>query len=80
VDQALLGQCDRSLATRQVFCPAQWVIPIATLLPPLTMPDYEARISAVPALGKRTERILGELGYSRGTLPCCGKQTWCKLH
>ena len=42
--------------------------PLATLLPPVTMPDYEARISAVPALGKRTERILGELGYSRGDI------------
>ena len=47
---------------------ARRVIPIATLLPPLTMPDYEARISAVPALGKRTELILGELGYSRGDI------------
>jgi hypothetical protein len=42
--------------------------PLATLLPPVTMPDYEARISAVPGLGKRTERILGELGYSRGNI------------
>ena len=38
--------------------------PLATLLPPVTMPDFEARINAVPALGEHTERILGELGYS----------------
>jgi crotonobetainyl-CoA:carnitine CoA-transferase CaiB-like acyl-CoA transferase len=41
---------------------------MATLLPPLAMPDYQARISAVPALGKRTERLLGELGYRRGDI------------
>ena len=37
---------------------------LATLLPPVTMPDFEARIDAVPALGEHTERILSELGYS----------------
>ena len=50
---------------REMDSPAR---PLAMLLPPVTMPDYEARISAVPALGKRTERILGELGYSRGDI------------
>jgi crotonobetainyl-CoA:carnitine CoA-transferase CaiB-like acyl-CoA transferase len=38
--------------------------PLATLLPPVTMPDFEARIGAVPALGEHTDRILSELGYS----------------
>jgi itaconate CoA-transferase len=42
--------------------------PLATLLPPLTMPDFEARIDAVPALGEHTERILGELGYTSGDI------------
>jgi itaconate CoA-transferase len=37
---------------------------LATLLPPVTMPDFEARIDAVPALGEHTERILSEFGYS----------------
>jgi len=37
---------------------------LPTLLPPLIMPDFEARIDAVPALGEHTERILSELGYS----------------
>jgi itaconate CoA-transferase len=37
---------------------------LETLLPPVTMPDFEARIDAVPALGEHTERILSELGYS----------------
>jgi itaconate CoA-transferase len=37
---------------------------LATLLPPLTMPYFEARIDPVPALGEHTERILSELGYS----------------
>jgi len=38
--------------------------PLATLLPPLTMPDFEARIDPVPALGEHTARILSEFGYS----------------
>ncbi len=38
--------------------------PLATLLPPVTMTDFEARIDALPALGEHTERILGELGYT----------------
>jgi itaconate CoA-transferase len=41
---------------------------LATLLPPVTMPDIEARMDAVPALGEHTERILGELGYSSGDI------------
>ena len=38
--------------------------PLATLLPPATMPDFEARLGRVPALGEHTERILKEFGYS----------------
>lgn len=38
--------------------------PLATLLPPMTMPDFEARIDPVPALGEHTGRILSEFGYS----------------
>jgi itaconate CoA-transferase len=38
--------------------------PLPTLLPPLTMPDFEPRIDPVPALGEHTERILNEFGYS----------------
>jgi itaconate CoA-transferase len=41
---------------------------LATLLPPVTMPDVEARMDALPALGDHTERILGELGYSSGDI------------
>jgi itaconate CoA-transferase len=37
---------------------------LATLLPPVTMPDAAPRIDAVPALGEHTELILSELGYS----------------
>lgn len=50
---------------RQMDSPAG---PVATLLPPVTMPDFEARIDAVPALGEHTEDILGELGYSSGDI------------
>lgn len=38
--------------------------PLATLLPPVTMSDCQARLDGVPAVGEHTERILGELGYS----------------
>lgn len=38
------------------------------LLPPMTRPDYEARISAVPALGSHSESIFGELGQSSGDI------------
>ncbi|HEY6380480.1 MAG TPA: CaiB/BaiF CoA-transferase family protein, partial [Pseudolabrys sp.] len=41
---------------------------LATLLPPVTTPDFEARIDAVPALGEHTERILSELGYGSGDI------------
>ena len=41
---------------------------LATLLPTVTMPDFEARIGAVPRLGEHTERILSELGYSGGDI------------
>lgn len=38
--------------------------PLTTLLPPATMPDFEARLDKIPALGEHTEPILAELGYS----------------
>jgi itaconate CoA-transferase len=41
---------------------------LATLLPPVTMPDFEARLARVPALGEHTERILEEFGYSSGDI------------
>jgi len=46
---------------------------LATLLPPVTMPGFEARIDAVPALGEHTERILSELGYSNGDIAALRK-------
>jgi itaconate CoA-transferase len=42
--------------------------PLASLLPPVTMPDFEARLDRVPGLGEHTERILGEFGYSSGEI------------
>ena len=42
--------------------------PLETLLPPVTMPDFEARIDAVPVLGEHTEHILSELGYTSGDI------------
>jgi itaconate CoA-transferase len=42
--------------------------PLATLLPPMTMPDFEPRIDPVPALGEHTECILSEFGYSNAEI------------
>jgi crotonobetainyl-CoA:carnitine CoA-transferase CaiB-like acyl-CoA transferase len=41
---------------------------LATLLPPATMSDFEARLDRVPALGEHTERILKELGYDSANI------------
>jgi len=41
---------------------------LATLLPPVTMPGFEARIDAVPELGEHMERILSEFGYTSGDI------------
>jgi itaconate CoA-transferase len=41
---------------------------LATLLPPVTMPDFAARLDPVPGLGEHTERILEEFGYSSGDI------------
>jgi len=38
--------------------------PLATLLPPATIPDSEARLEKIPALGEHTDLILAEFGYS----------------
>jgi crotonobetainyl-CoA:carnitine CoA-transferase CaiB-like acyl-CoA transferase len=32
------------------------------------MPDFEARLDRVPALGEHTERILKEFGYNSGDI------------
>jgi len=45
---------------REVGSPAG-VIP--ALLPPATLPDFEARMDPVPAIGEHTERILADIGY-----------------
>src|SRR5262249_3203668 len=46
---------------REIDSPAG---PLATLLPPVTMSNFEARLDRVPTLGEHTERILEEFGYS----------------
>jgi len=38
--------------------------PLPTLLPPVTMPGFEARLDPVPAIGEHSDRILAEVGYN----------------
>ncbi len=38
--------------------------PLPTLLPPVVMPEFEARLDPVPAIGEHTDTILAEIGYS----------------
>ncbi len=42
--------------------------PIPTLLPPATMPDFEARLDPVPAVGEHTDHILADIGYSKADI------------
>jgi itaconate CoA-transferase len=37
---------------------------IPALLPPVTMPEFEARLDPVPALGEHTDKVLAGLGYT----------------
>ena len=50
---------------REVGSPAG---PLPTLLPPVTMPEFEARLDPIPAIGEHTDRILGEIGYETGEI------------
>ena len=38
--------------------------PLPALLPPVTLPGFEARMDPVPAVGQHTDRILADVGYS----------------
>jgi itaconate CoA-transferase len=46
---------------REVGSPAG---PLPVLLPPVTMPEFEARLDPIPAVGEHTESILSGIGYS----------------
>ena len=41
---------------------------LPSLLPPVTMPGFEARLDPVPAIGEHTDRILADIGYSAGEI------------
>jgi itaconate CoA-transferase len=45
---------------REVGSPAG---PLPTLLPPVTMPGFEARLDPVPAIGEHTDSVLAGIGY-----------------
>jgi itaconate CoA-transferase len=46
---------------REVGSPAG---PLPVLLPPVTMPEFEARLDPIPAVGEHTDAILASVGYS----------------
>ena len=50
---------------REVGSPAG---PLPVLLPPVTMPEFEARLDPVPAIGEHTDGVLAELGYGAGEI------------
>ncbi|MDB5811060.1 MAG: hypothetical protein JWN94_3182 [Betaproteobacteria bacterium] len=50
---------------REVGSPAG---PLPVLLPPVTMPEFEARLDPIPAVGEHTESILAGIGYSAGEI------------
>ena len=45
---------------REVGSPAG---PLPVLLPPVTMPEFEARLDPIPAIGEHTDRVLADIGY-----------------
>ena len=38
--------------------------PLPVLLPPVTIPEFEARLDPIPTVGEHTDRILAGIGYS----------------
>ena len=46
---------------REVGSPAG---PLPVLLPPVTMPEFEARLDPIPAIGEHINCILADIGYS----------------
>ena len=42
--------------------------PLPALLPPVTMPEFEARFDPIPTVGEHTDRILAGIGYSAGEI------------
>ena len=42
--------------------------PLPALLPPVTIPEFEARFDPIPTVGEHTDRILAGIGYSAGEI------------
>jgi itaconate CoA-transferase len=55
---------------REVGSPAG---PLPVLLPPVTMPEFEARLDPIPAIGEHTDRILAISATAPPTLRNCAR-------
>jgi itaconate CoA-transferase len=55
---------------REVGSPAG---PLPVLLPPVTMPEFEARLDPIPAIGEHTDGILANIGYGAADIAALRK-------
>jgi crotonobetainyl-CoA:carnitine CoA-transferase CaiB-like acyl-CoA transferase len=69
-----MNTVEEFLAHPQLEARGRWrmvdspVGPLRTIAPPFNIEGVEAPMSPIPAVGEHTDSILGELGFSTGTV------------